>query len=192
MNHNYKQLFEDWEIGITKKIINDSLDKSSYLTNEDFEDLLQECLTHWYFNKGGYDPKKEASKKTFMARIIKNKLVDIIREKQAEKRKINNLAISLEAPIGRGEDAPPLIEKIDEHITIDAFHNSSIEIQLKIDLSNALHYLTPKQKKLCQLLQDNSITEISDCLKTPRSTIYDEIKRIKNIFEKQGLEEYLK
>lgn len=57
-----------------------------------------------------------------------------------------------------------------------------------------LQKLTPKQKELCLLLGEKGLTvkEASEYLKTPRSTIYDELKRIRTIFMKEGLEDYLK
>ena len=69
-----------------------------------------------------------------------------------------------------------------------------MELQLKIDLSKALQKLTPKQKKLCHLLKEEGFTikQLSEYLKTPRSTVYDEIERIKKIFMREDLEDYLK
>jgi predicted DNA-binding protein YlxM (UPF0122 family) len=53
--------------------------------------------------------------------------------------------------------------------------------------------LNPKQKKLCYLLGQKGITikEVSELLKTPRTTVYDEIKRIRAVFMKEGLNEYI-
>lgn len=161
---------------------------------EDFDDLLQECLTHWFFTKDDYDPGREASQKTFMGRIIRNKLTDLVREREADKRKIAHLAVSLDEPLGDDEDSPALIDQIDGDTVTQAPHNHFLEIQLKIDLSKSLQKLTPQQKSLCNLLGEKglSVKEASDYLKTPRSTIYDEIKRIRTIFMKEGLEDYLK
>lgn len=194
MSQNYRGPFQDWEIAVAKKLINEFQEKWSCLEREDFDDLLQECLTHWYFAKDDYDPGREASQKTFMGRIIRNKLTDLVREREADKRKIAHLSISLDKPLGDNEDSPALIDKIDEGSINDASHNHFLEIQLKIDLSKALQKLIPKQKELCLLLGEKGLTvkEASEYLKTPRSTIYDELKRIRTIFMKEGLEDYLK
>lgn len=55
---------------------------------DDFEDILQECLIHWLFAKDKYDPSAEASEKTFMGRVVRNKLTDIIKERERDKRKV--------------------------------------------------------------------------------------------------------
>lgn len=194
MSQNYRGLFQDWEIAVVKKLINGFQEKWSCLKREDFDDLLQECLIHWYFAKDDYDPGREASQKTFMGRIIRNKLTDLVREREADKRKIAHLTISLDEPLEDDEDSPALIDKIDDGSINDASHNHFLEIQLKIDLSKALQKLTPQQKSLCRLLGEKGLTvkEASEYLKTPRSTIYDELKRIRTIFMKEGLEDYLK
>jgi len=193
-NLNYGSLFKYWEIAVAKKLINEFQGKRTCLNREDFDDLLQECLTHWFFAKDDYDPTREASQKTFMGRIIRNKLTDLVRERESDKRKIAHLTVSLDEPLGEDEDSPTLIDKIDEQTISDASPNPFLEIHLRIDLSKALQKLTPQQKELCRLLGEKELTvkEASERLKTPRSTIYDELKRIRMIFRKEGLEDYLK
>jgi len=194
MGQNYRGLFQDWEIAVAKKLVNEFQGKWRCLEREEFDDLLQECLTHWYFAKDDYDPGREASQKTFMGRIVRNKLTDLVRERESDKRKVAHLTVSLDKPLGEDEDSPTLIDKIDGGNVTDVLHNHSLEIHLKIDLSKALQKLTHQQKELCHLLGEKGLTvkEASDCLKTPRSTIYDELKRIRTIFMKEGLEDYLK
>ena len=194
MSQNYRGLFNDWEIAIAKKLVDDFQRKWECLKQEEFDDLLQECLTHWLFVKDSYDEGREASPKTYTGEVIRNKLTDFVREKEADKRKISQFTVSLDQPIGNDEDAPLLIEKIDEETTSDETTNPFMELQLKIDLSKALQKLTPKQKNICQLLGEDGLTikQLSEYLKTPRSTIYDEIRRIRKIFMKENLEDYLK
>jgi len=194
MGQHYRGLFQDWEIAVAKKLVNEFQGKWRCLEREDFDDLLQECLIHWFFAKDDYDSTREASQKTFMGRIIRNKLTDLVRERESDKRKIAHLTVSLDEPLGDDEDSPALIDKIDEQTISDTAPNPFLEIQLKIDLSKALQKLTPTQKELCFLLGEKGLTvkEASEYLKTPRSTIYDELKRIRTIFMKEGLEDYLK
>ena len=194
MSQNYRGLFNDWEIAIAKKLVGEFKGRWKCLEEEDFEDLLQECLIHWLFVKDGYDSTREASQKTYMSKVIQNKLTDLVREREADKRKISQFTVSLDEPIGNEEDAPSLIEKIDEKTISDSPQDTFQQVQLKIDLSKAIKKLTPQQKKICHFLGEDgfSIKQVSEYLKTPRSTIYDEIKRIKTIFMKENLEDYLK
>lgn len=194
MSQNYKGLFNDWEIAIAKKLVGEFQRKWKYLEEEDFEDLFQECLIHWLFTRDSYDSTHGASQKTYMGKVVRNKLTDLIREREADKRKISQFTVSLDEPLGNEEDAPSLIEKIDEKTISDSPQDTFLQVQLKIDLSKAMMKLTPQQKKICHLLGNDgfSIMQVSEYLKTPRSTIYDEIKRIRNIFMKENLEDYLK
>ncbi len=182
-NLDYGGLFQDWEIAVAKKLINKFRESWESLKYECFDDLLQECLIHWYLKKGKYDPKREASMKTYMGRIMRNKLTDLVREKESDKRKISHLAFSLDEPLG-DENGPTLIDKIEEGAANDISIEPSSDIDISTDLRKALEKLKPKQKKLCHLLGREGFTvkEASEYLKTPRSTVYDELKRIREIF----------
>jgi predicted DNA-binding protein YlxM (UPF0122 family) len=84
------------------------------------------------------------------------------------------------------------LDRLDAELTTETYRDSSISIDLRIDLENAKRSLNSKQQEICDLLQkNNSISDISKILATPRSTVYDEIRRISKIFEKVGLREYL-
>ena len=61
-----------------------------------------------------------------------------------------------------------------------------------IDLSRALGKLTARQRRLCQVLKEGyTMEEASEILKTPRTTLYDEKERIKALFFKENLRDYL-
>lgn len=194
MSQNYQGLFNDWEVAVAKKLVYEYQRKWVCLSKEDFDDLLQECLTHWFFSKDCYEAEKGASQKTFMGKIIRNKLTDIVREREADKRKISRFTVSLDGVSGNNEDSPVLCEKIESNGFTDPQYDPLVDIQLKIDIPKALKKLTLQQKKLCGLLGEKglNVKEASKYLKTPRSTVYDELSRIRKIFEKEGLKDYLK
>ncbi len=193
MSQSYSGLFQDWEIAVAKKLVNEFQKRWICLEQEEFDDLLQECLTHWFFAKGRYNASRGASQKTFMARIIRNKLTDLVRERETDKRKVAHVSVSLDESIGEGADSPTVLDTLDEETAVGGSRDSFSKISSKIDLSKALQKLSPQQRKLCQLLREEefTITEASQYLNAPRSTIYDELKRIRKIFEKERLNEYL-
>jgi RNA polymerase sigma-70 factor (ECF subfamily) len=105
------------------------------------------------------------------------------------------VSLSLDAPVGETEDAPTLIEMIDPHATADTPSESeSLQLQMKIDIARMLKGLTSRQRKLCHLLRDEglNVKEAAQQMKLPRATVYDELKRIKAVFQREGLEDYLK
>ena len=188
----YRGFFQDWEIAVAKTLVNEFQRKWRCLEREGFDDLLQECLAHWYFAKAGYDPGRQGTQEAFMARIIRNKLMDLVRARTSDRRKVAYLALSIDMPLGTDDDSRTLMDEIDESASRNApLH--PLGAHLKIDISRALQKLSPRQRRLCRLLGEGGMTvkEISNCLKTPRSSVYDEMERIRTIFIKVGLEGYL-
>lgn len=193
VSSNYKGLFDDWEIAIVTKLVNDFRKAWQCLQREEFEDLLQECLIHWLFAKEHYDSNKGASKKTYLGRVIRNKLGELVRDRETDKRKIAYIAISLDQPSGGDADSSTSKDTISERRPATAVPDPSMEMLTRIDISKVLERLTQDQRLLCSLLYEEgfTVTEASKYLKTPRSTIYDEIERIRKFFMKKGLGEFL-
>lgn len=192
---NYGRFFQSWEIAIAKKSVNQYRGKYTCLKREEFNDLLQEVLIHWYLNKDKYNSNRDASKKTFMAKVVENKLTDILREAKTDKRTSNYQTISLCRPLGDDESCSTLSDVIIEGDILSRSNTLSpfLKNQLKIDLSRAFLKLNSRQKKICNLIlsEDLNTSELSLFLNTPRTTIFDEINRIRKIFEKEQLKDYL-
>ena len=192
---NYEGFFQSWEIAIAKKLVNQFREKYTCLKREEFNDLLQEVLIHWHLNKDKYASYREASINTFMAKVVENKLTDILREVKTDKRTLNYQTISLDQPLGDDENYSTLSDVISEDDILSSSNNLSpfLKIQLKVDLSRAFLKLNSRQKMICNLIisEDLNVSELNQCLNTPRTTIFDEIKRIRKIFEKEQLKDYL-
>jgi len=178
----YGDLFADWEIAIAKSLVSKFQEDYTWLKGLEFDDLLQECLFHWYLNRGSYREEKGASIKTYMAKVLKNQLHIILREQQADKRKAIHEAISLDEPLG--EDGTTLADLIADEklLTSDA---------IRLDVEAVLLTMTPLQQEVCRLLaQEYPVKRVAELLGKPRSTIRDEIKRIWDIFSLKGLKDY--
>jgi len=191
MDLDYGELFEDWEIGIAKKLIIEFQRKWRCLSREHINDLLQECLTRWFFARNNYNPTRGASQKTFMARAIRNRLMDLVREREADKRKVAHLAVSLDEPPEDDGGLTSATGRVDQKVPADP-ELCSLQVGLAVDVRRVSGKLSPKQKQVCALLMRGlDITEVAKALETPRSTLYDEIARIRRIFQEAGLEAYL-
>ena len=187
MGSSYEGVFEGWEVAIAKKLSSEFLAQHSWLKVLYLDDLVQECLVQWYLARHTYQQGQGASPQTYMAKVVRHRLHNILEEHLAEKRRADRSAMSLETPVGEGEEERTLKEVIPAA-------EESIEhaASLRLDLERALEKLTPLQRKLCTLLwQGYGVTEISAILNKPRPTIYDEMKRIRKVFTGVGLEEYL-
>lgn len=190
-NLSYKGLFQRWEMAVARNLVNEFKKKWRCLDIDDFEDILQECLTHWLFVKDKYDPSSEASPQTFMGQVVRNKLNDIIKDHYRQCRKGSQNAVSLDEPLFDEEDSPALLDTIaEDHGRSLGFQ---VQAEIKIYLDRAYQRLTARQKRLCALLGENgmSIEDASKVLKTHKCTLYRDIQTIKEIFRAEKLHEYL-
>jgi len=191
---NYQGLFQSWEIAIVKKLVKEFQEEWPSLKREEPNDLYQECFTHWFFKRDQYDRTAGASRQTFMAKVVRRRLIDLVRERESGKRKTSYIADSLDEPIENEEDSPTLADMIDESTVAGGSSDPFFRVDLGIDLSRVLKKFTPSQRKLWRLLREEALTmiEASDYLRIPRGTVYDELKRIRELFQREGLDDYLR
>lgn len=192
MANRYEGLFEDWEIGVAKNVIERFRKEWRCIEQEDFDDLMQECLTCWLFAKDNFDSSAGANFRTFMSRVINKKLLRVARGLTRDKRNVANKSVSFDDRISDEEDAPTFLENLSEDEKLSS--NLHISAELKFDISRTVQKLTPQQRELCRLLGEEglNIKQASEALKIPRGTLYEDIKRIKAIFQKENLNEYLR
>ena len=179
---SYGDLFESWEIAVAKKAVAHFQAKYPWLQGLDFNDLLQECLIHWYFNRARFEEGKRASITTFMAKVVSVQLQLILRKELSDKRRAGHLTESLDKPLGGGETTLADVIPADETWS---------SISIHIDVRSALEELTPLQRRICNLLgQGYSVKGVAEMLGKPRSTVRDELKRINQVFYRIGLKDY--
>lgn len=179
MEESYADLFNSWEIPITKSLISEFLRKYPWLKLER-EDLLQECLVHWHFKRKTYDHMR-GSAKAYLRQVVKNKLVSILRRELAARRGASSLLVSLDELISEAET---LVEEA---------QSLEIPIDVSIDVRLVTEGLTPFQKQVCLLLGEGyPVAEAARSLNKPRRTVRQEIEKIRRIFSEKGLEDYLR
>ena len=184
-----------WEIATAKKVVAECRRRYRILEREEFEDLMQECLTHWVVVRRRIPPEPDAPPPVaYMAQVVRNKLTDLVREMTADKRAGDPGAFSLEEPVDGSEDGLTLGEVLADE-RVDPASSGGLDTRhARIDLDRVMALLTPAQQRLCRMLGEEglSIKEASEKLRIPRGTVYEEIKRIRRIFDLQGLGDYLK
>ncbi len=193
MSHNYGDLFEGWEIRTAGRLIREFQGKWTCLKREDSDDLLQECLSHWLIARNENCPKGEASQRAFMVRTVRNKLMDFVRERESDKRRIAHLTVSLDTLVEGDGELSNSRYAANSPSTDDSVIDPFIEIDLRIDLERAMRRLTPRQQSLCRVLGEKGYTlqEASDYLQVSRITLRNEIARIRASFMTDNLQEYL-
>lgn len=77
--------------------------KSTYIKGMDWEDIAQELYLHLWQKRDRFNPKR-ASERTFVIRIITNKIRDLLRKANAQKRFADNNTVSLDELMDAGFD----------------------------------------------------------------------------------------
>jgi len=126
-----------------------------------------------------------------MNHVVRRYLLDIARRASAKKRKAEQSMASLNEPILREAEEPDELT-LEGTVPDETSVTRLVRLPLRIDLATILTRLTPQQQAICRLLTEGeTVTLISRSLKVPRTTLYDEIKRVRRIFRDAGLKDYL-
>lgn len=189
MTAGWRGLFSDWELAVVSGEVRDHLSQWPCLRRYDFDFLLSGCLAHWHARRRTWRKGKGASRRTYMARVLRHHLTSLARRELAEKRRADLLAVSLDAPL---EPDAPGLTLLDTLSAADLPGTSAADPGLLLDLLRTLERLTPLQCELCILLAGSfSKSDIAALLGRSRDTIYEEIRRIRVIFRNDDLQEYL-
>jgi RNA polymerase sigma-70 factor (ECF subfamily) len=171
-------------------LIKEAQREYAFLKSESFDDLLQECLIYWFFVKDQYRPEAGASRRTFLNRITHNKLADMARFEGRNKRRVFSISESLDAMDSDEE----LIGKKERILMVEEQTISKITAaDLPDAMARATAGLSFRQKQLCRYLSEGmSLVKAGEKMGIPRTTLQEEVKRIREAFRKEGLEEYLR
>jgi DNA-directed RNA polymerase specialized sigma24 family protein len=83
------------------------------------------------------------------------------------------------------------VDPTDLVIEDEAASQSETRSSLQLDLSEFLKTLGPNEQTVCRALMQNSISAASRELQIPRSTLHEEITRLRQRFENAGLQKYV-
>ncbi len=187
----------NWEIATIKKTVSEQRRRHRPLERWEFEDLQQEMLLHWLSIRDRAHPSPHgAPPSAYLAQVVRNKLTDLLRELLSDKRAGESGALSLEAPIGDGEEGMTLGETLADVGLVGTGASSDQGMALRdarMDMTRSIQRLTPAQQALCRLLGEQGLTvkAAAEHLGIPRGTLYEEIKRIRQQFDRDGLRDYL-
>ena len=162
----------------------------------DREDVEQELMMDLLNRLPNYDPEI-AERNTFITRIVNNRVATIIEERTAWRRdyRLNEFSLNEncfdlgpEKPVQRQEQVSE-----DEYILRTGKANliPNEERDLVIDVNRALEILPPDFRDLCERLKSRTVTEVSRETGMPRSTIYESIRKVRELFREAGLTDYL-
>ena len=191
------EAFAAWEVDLAHGKAKGLVGKHGF-TYEDVPDLEQELLLEIHLRRGVRESwtKITASPQTVMDRILNNRIRGIIDTVEADKRRINIGADSLSQEVGEDDSSNPLtLEDVigdDRALPRRGHKPRSSEEELILALSMGRGSLNDRQQRICDLLmQGLSIVETADAMGMKRTTLNDELQRMRKLFYQQGLQEYV-
>lgn len=185
---------ETWEIALAERVVQDFLATRRPFGALTLEDLVQECVTHWWLKRRHYSKGRGASPATYMRTVLKAKLCDIERRERATKRGGYTEPLSLDAPLSSDDPNPATLGDLIRDDNQERSPEQVAERRLLRDrIEHAYQLLTSRQRQLVQgLASDASMSDLSQQLGIPRATLHDERRRIEKVFRDEGLEEFLR
>jgi RNA polymerase sigma factor (sigma-70 family) len=188
--------FEPWETSLARSLVYAYVTSYSLPRDVEPEDLVQECLLHWWRQRRLHDPERGASLATFMRRVLTAKLADIARAERATKRMGFTEALSLDETISdddeEGDEGTTWIDMLPDDMPDWQTEEAADRALLKERIDRVIAMLSPRQQRLIEMLHsDASMARISRTLAIPRTTLYDELARIRKVFRDEGLEQFL-
>jgi RNA polymerase sigma-70 factor, ECF subfamily len=168
--------------------------KAGY-TSSDQADLEQEMFLDLIGRLPKFDPSK-ATSKTFIARIVEHKISNLIRHRTSEMRDFRLEAGSLNHLVEDGDgnsvEFGDLIAQEDVDVQLGRFTRDSMEEKDFLhDMETTLAGLPENLRRLCELLATGTISDAARKAGIPRTTLHDQVKRLRAIFEDAGLQNYL-
>lgn len=158
--------------------------KKCGFARERFEDLEQDMLLDLVERLPRHDPAK-SPRNAFITRIVKNKVVDIITERDMPSREHFQNEVSLNKPVVR--DGRPT--ELGDLLTVGEGTESPAD--LKADLARALQRLPEDLRLLWDLkVQGLSLTEIAMRSGVSRPTMSERWAKVIRHLREMGLEQY--
>jgi RNA polymerase sigma factor (sigma-70 family) len=180
--------FEPWETKIAQDVVRAYLDAGFGSPVRDADDILQEALLHWWLQRDRYREERQASRRTFMRRVLNAKLVDLAREAKAAKRGGGHITDSLDREVDEVRvDGSVLGDLIPDNVDVEA------EGSLRVDLERGVALLTERQRLIVRTLGAGyRISEVSRRSGLSRDSLHEELRRIRRTFRDAGLGDYLR
>lgn len=158
----------------------------------DLEDLQQEIILDILVRLPSYDPGR-TSRNTFINRLIDHKIARIMETRSAAKRSGYEDTISLDGIFEQTDTEP--VPKTQSLVAGELPWNrdgrevSEFDLNdLRHDIVRVLKRLPPSLRDTCLGLLGSTVSELSRETGIPRATLYMHIKKIRECFEKSGMD----
>lgn len=159
------------------------------------KDIEQELAIELVRKYRCFDPER-ARETTFIARVLENKVISLVRTRIAEKRDFRRDAHSLNVTV-RDADGGSVEWGQTFEAAASANHTGQVrrtdedQSQLKQDINDVLQSLPADLRPLAEMLMDQSEHAVSRTLGRSRRQVANDVARLRELFEDAGLRDYL-
>lgn len=158
-------------------------------------DIEQELAMELVLKYRCFDPDR-ARETTFIARVVENKAISLVRARVAEKRDFRRDAHSLNETVsdaegGSVERAQTLDASSARTHTGQAQRSAEEQAQLRFDMVEVLKALPEDLRPLAELLMEMSEYAASRVLGKSRRQVANDVARLRELFEDADLRDYL-
>ena len=152
------------------------------ITEDDREDIEQELALDLIRRWPKFDPQR-SKPRTFIARVIRNKVSTLIRHRMSEQQQFEQVGYSIDATVE--EEVTTCFRTGQPHRTDQEY------VALREDVRAVLARLPPELREVCERLKRASIPRVAKELGIPVTTLRYRLKKLRDVFEEAGLRDYL-
>jgi RNA polymerase sigma-70 factor (ECF subfamily) len=183
------------DVAIVRKFVIQCQFRYRCLASEELDDLVQECLIKLWLARQSLGLSDDQAFPThYLFEVTQNRLMDSVRRLTANKRIGLLDTVSLDAPVSDSSEELTLRDTLTASSDRDTTSSYAVQHDLQMDLERMSALLTPLQRELCRLIGGEGLTikEASERLRVRRASLYQEMLRIRRVFEQHLLGDYLK
>ena len=160
---------------------------------QDRQDLEQEVWTRLWARLRNYR-KEKGQPHAFLAVAIERILVNLLRDRYAEKRdfrRVRSLLVKVRMDEGAVELAQTISQQEQDARQGRSPRSDTERSDLVQDVADVIARLSEDQQQLAEQLQHHSLAEIARQRGVPRSTLQSRVRKLREIFDHAGLRDYL-
>lgn len=187
-NH-YDSVFTEIERNVALKVIRDAVNTGKWKREEE-DDLKQSVFKHLCEKRSKYITKKRYA--NYVRRMVKNKILNLIEIRDAQKRIPDNVVMSLDYEYSFDESGENLVLE-------DILYNKSDVIPgddrsfLYEEIWNIVKNEKPIFQEIFKLwLEGHTVSSMAKKMGKKRTTVSDHVQIFKRMIKKSGLDDYLK
>jgi RNA polymerase sigma-70 factor, ECF subfamily len=179
--------------GIIKRKVNQLIGRAGF-TLQDRESLEQELFARVLQSLPRFNPDV-AHRNKFVTAVVERYVANMLRNKKAEKRDYRRIT-SLNVTIEITDEGPTELSQTIADRELDARlgreRRSEQDLnELALDMAAVMSTLPDAWRTMLELRKSRTMVEIAELMGIPRTTLNDWMRRIRQRFEKAGMQDYL-